>query len=126
MLCLKLEYPDNIVMLRGNHESRLLTQTYGFYDECLRHYGCSNVWQKCTEVFDFLPVAAILNGDYFCVHGGIQSGMEIEDLFELDRVKEIPQEGLFCDLMWSDPRENESLLTNPRGLGYTYTNEEVD
>ena len=52
--------------------------------------------------------------------------MEIEDLFELDRVKEIPQEGLFCDLMWSDPRENESLLTNPRGLGYTYTNEEVD
>lgn len=126
LLCLKLEYPDNVVLLRGNHESRLLTQTYGFYDECHRIYGSSSVWSMCTEVFDYLPLAAVINNQTFCVHGGIQQNMEVEDLFEIDRIREIPQEGLMCELFWSDPIEQEIQGKNPRGIGSTYSKDDVE
>ena len=61
LLSLKVRYPEHITLIRGNHESRGSTQIYGFYDECLRKYGSVNVWRYCTELFDFLPLAAVIN-----------------------------------------------------------------
>lgn len=58
-LC-KVRFKDRITILRGNHESRQITQVYGFYDECLRKYGNASVWNCFTELFDYLPMTALV------------------------------------------------------------------
>lgn len=71
LLTLKVRYPHRITILRGNHETRQVTQVYGFYDECLRKYGNSNVWKLFTDLFDYFPLTAVVENSYFCLHGGL-------------------------------------------------------
>ena len=70
LTCLKLRYPDRVQLIRGNHESRAVTQTYGFYTECVRKYGNANVWHYFTDMFDFLTLSVVIDDKIFCVHGG--------------------------------------------------------
>jgi len=62
MLSVQVRFKDRITILRGNHESRQITQVYGFYDECLRKYGNANVWKYFTDLFDYLPLTALVDG----------------------------------------------------------------
>ena len=81
LLCYKVRFPQRITLLRGNHESRQITQVYGFYDESLRKYQSAEVWKICNEIFDLLPLAAVINQKIFCVHGGLSpSALSINDV----------------------------------------------
>jgi len=96
---LKCRWPDRITILRGNHESRQITQVYGFYDECLRKYGNSKVWRYFTDAFDHLPLTALIDERIFCLHGGLSPTIEdLKAVRELDRTQEVPTDGPMCDL----------------------------
>lgn len=121
LLCYKARYPQCITLLRGNHESRQVTQVYGFYDECFRKYGSANAWKYCTEVFDYLALACLIDGTVLCVHGGLSPDITTIDQIRLiERNQEIPHEGPFCDLMWSDPDDIETWAVSQRGAGWLF------
>ena len=121
LMCLKVRYPNRIHLTRGNHESRQITQVYGFYDECMRKYGNSNVWKYFTDLFDCLPLTAVVENQIFCLHGGLSPSIEtLDNIKMLDRYQETPQEGPMCDLLWSDPEDRFGWGMSPRGAGYIF------
>jgi len=121
LMAYKARYPDKVTLLRGNHECRQITQVYGFYDECQQKYGNANVWKYCTQVFDLLTLAAIIDNRVLCVHGGLSPDIRtLDQIRVIPRQQEIPHEGPFCDLMWSDPEEIETWQISSRGAGWVF------
>jgi serine/threonine-protein phosphatase 2A catalytic subunit len=124
MVLLKARYPKRITMIRGNHESRQITQVYGFYDECLRKYGDATVWKEFTALFDTLPLSAAIENKVFCPHAGLSPSLDtVDHIQQLNRLQEIPHEGPMCDLVWSDPDDRCGWGISPRGAGYTFGND---
>lgn len=118
LICFKLKYPSHITLLRGNHESRQITMVYGFLDEVIRKYGNANAWNSCIEVFDLLPIGALVDDKILCIHGGLSPEVRtIDQIRTIERNVEIPHEGPFCDLMWSDPDTIDSFVMSNRGAG---------
>lgn len=116
-----LRYPDRVTLVRGNHESRQITQVYGFYEECQQKYGNASVWKCCCQVFDFLVLGAIVDGKVLCVHGGLSPEIRtLDQIRVIARAQEIPHEGAFCDLVWSDPEDVGTWAISPRGAGWLF------
>merc|ERR1711865_592369 len=121
LLLLKTRHPERVHILRGNHESRQITQVYGFYDECVRKYGSANVWKFFTDLFDYFPLTALVEHSVFCLHGGLSPSIDtLDHVRQLDRVQEVPHEGPMCDLLWSDPDDRSGWGISPRGAGFTF------
>ena len=121
LLLLKIRYPTRIYLTRGNHESTEITQLYGFYDECVQKFGNANVWKMFTELFNYLPISAIVNNKIFCLHGGLSPDIEtIDEIRKIDRRRDVPSSGAMCDLLWSDPEERLGWGVSPRGAGYIF------
>lgn len=121
MLLYKVRFKDRITLLRGNHESRQITQVYGFFDECVRTYSSPETWKQFTDTFDYLPLTACIENQILCQHGGLSPSLDsLDNIRQLDRIQEVPHEGPMCDLLWSDPDDRCGWGISPRGAGYTF------
>ena len=121
LLALKVRYPTKIFLLRGNHESQQVTEDYGFYEEVGRKYNDPNIYNKCLEVFCALPIAAVIDKQIFCVHGGLSPDLKsISDLDAIERKNEPPADGLFSDILWSDPEKVTGFKESQRGAGFVF------
>jgi len=120
-MVLKARYPHHVTLIRGNHETRQITQTYGFYDECQNKYGNANVWRQVCRVFDLLPIACIVDDWQLCVHGGLSPDVQtLDQIATIPRDQDVPHKGAFCDLLWSDPEEVDTWGISPRGAGWLF------
>lgn len=117
---LKILFPSHIYLLRGNHECDSLTTQYGFKNECISNFS-QNVYSKIIESFNFLPIAAILNNQIFCVHGGLSPSLKCrDDIFKLVvKTDKEPTSGVVGDLLWSDFEDYvDGFVESERGCGY--------
>ena len=121
LMCYKLKYPENFFLLRGNHECANVTRVYGFYDECKRRCNVK-IWKTFIDTFNCLPIAAIVAGKIFCVHGGLSPALShMDDIRNIARPTDVPDYGLLNDLLWSDPADMEQdWEANERGVSYCF------
>jgi serine/threonine-protein phosphatase PP1 catalytic subunit len=127
LLAYKVKYPENVFLLRGNHECASINRIYGFYDECKRRFSVK-MWKRFTELFNWLPAAAVLEHRIFCVHGGLSPQLKSLDQIEGFKMpQDIPDSGLLCDLMWSDPDvEVDGWDENDRGVSFVFGLDVID
>ena len=116
MLAYKIKYPENFFLLRGNHECASINRIYGFYDECKRRYSIK-LWKTFTDCFNCLPVAAVVDEKILCMHGGLSPDLQqLSQIQRIMRPTDVPDQGLLCDLLWSDPdKDVQGWGENDRG-----------
>ena len=127
LLAYKIKFPENFFLTRGNHECASINRIYGFYDECKKRYSIK-LWKIFTECFNCLPVAALLDDKILCMHGGLGKELEkVEQIKLLVRPSDVPEQGLLCDLLWSDPEDNpDGFGPNDRGVSVTFNADIVE
>ena len=122
LLAYKIKYEENFFILRGNHECGSINRIYGFFDECKRRYNVK-IWKHFVDLFNCLPIAASIDDKIFIVHGGLSPELKlIENLNKIMRPTDVPEEGLICDLLWSDSdsANTEGWGENDRGVSCTF------
>ena len=115
-------YPKNIVLLRGNHEFQNINETYGFFQEITDQFHNTDLYQLSNQVFNYLPMAAIISGKIFAVHGGLSP--DLKNISDINNFKK-PITNYFNtflgDLVWSDPStEKNDYYRSSRGTGVTF------
>ena len=129
LLCLKIKYPSRIFLLRGNHESEDINRMYGFYDECKRKVSL-RIYKKFCNLFNILPITALVGEKILCMHGGLAYDLKnIDQLKAIKRPTEIPDAGLLCDLVWSDPDDSlyfDFCTNKERGISVCFSKKKVE
>jgi serine/threonine-protein phosphatase PP1 catalytic subunit len=117
----KIKYPENFFILRGNHEASGINRIYGFYDECRRRYSVK-IWKTFCNTFDCLPCTAVIDDKIICMHGGLSPELQkLDQISNIRRPCDVPDTGLLCDLLWSDPDpSSDNYQHNDRGVSYTF------
>ncbi|XP_047334394.1 serine/threonine-protein phosphatase BSL1-like isoform X2 [Impatiens glandulifera] len=125
LLALKIEYPENVHLIRGNHEAADINALFGFRIECIERMGENDgiwAWTRFNQLFNHLPLAALIEKKIICMHGGI--GRSINSVEQIEKIERpITMDAgsiILMDLLWSDPTENDSvegLRPNARGPG---------
>ncbi|KRZ18400.1 Serine/threonine-protein phosphatase PP1-alpha catalytic subunit [Trichinella zimbabwensis] len=121
LLLLKILYPGSVFLLRGNHETLAVNRGYGFLEE-VRHRYSRDIYIKFNHLFNFMPVAGLISGKIFCMHGGLSKDLEsFDQIRSIERPVEIPLQGLLADLLWSDPDRNiKGWEISARNVGYVF------
>lgn len=121
LLAYKIKYPENFFLLRGNHECASINRIYGFYDECKRRHTIK-LWKIFTDCFNCLPIAALVDDKILCMHGGLSPELvKIDTIKNIVRPTDVPDTGLLCDLLWSDPdKDVNEWGENDRGVSFTF------
>uniref|UniRef100_A0A251U734 Serine/threonine-protein phosphatase n=2 Tax=Helianthus annuus TaxID=4232 RepID=A0A251U734_HELAN len=121
LLAYKIKYPNNFFLLRGNHECASINRIYGFYDECKRRFNVK-LWKTFSDCFNCMPVAALIDEKILCMHGGLSPDLNsLDQIKNLRRPTDVPDSGLLCDLLWSDPcNDVKGWGMNDRGVSYTF------
>jgi serine/threonine-protein phosphatase PP1 catalytic subunit len=121
LLAYKIKFPENFFLLRGNHECASINRIYGFYDECKRRYNI-RLWKTFTDTFNCMPIASIIDDKIFCMHGGLSPELQsMDQIRKIMRPTDVPDSGLLCDLLWSDPEEGiTGWGENDRGVSFTF------
>ncbi|OHS93765.1 Ser/Thr protein phosphatase [Tritrichomonas foetus] len=125
LLLLARQYPNNIFLLRGNHEFRHVNGSHGFKEAVCARYS-EELYEKYNQAFDYLPFAATIDNNYFCVHGGLSKRlMKLRSLSELNEIIKLPfkddNDKFISDLVWSDPVDwAVEYISSQRGRGHRY------
>lgn len=127
LIAYKIKYPKDVYLLRGNHESENVCKVYGFYDECKKRVSLK-AWKLFCNLFDHLPLSALIDNKILCMHGGISKELiTISQLKAFKRPLEVPEIGLVCDLLWADPFENSvGWGPNERGVSFTFNSKVLE
>ncbi|XP_062217165.1 serine/threonine-protein phosphatase 5-like [Phragmites australis] len=121
LFAFKCLYPRAMYLARGNHESKSMNKIYGFEGEVKSKLSDIFV-ELFAEVFCCLPLAHVINNKVFVVHGGLFSvdGVKLSDIRAIDRFREPPEEGLMCEILWSDPQPQLGRGPSKRGVGLSF------
>ena len=128
LLSYKIKYDENFFLLRGNHECGSINRIYGFFDECKRRYNVK-LWKSFVDLFNCLPIAASIDDKILLVHGGLSPELKkVEQLQKIVRPTDIPEDGLLCDILWSDPDINVKgdWGPNDRGVSVTFSQKTLE
>lgn len=122
LLAMMCKFPNNFFLLRGNHEFANVNRQYGFREEIQIVYRSQELWENFQDAFDWLPLAAIVNNQIFCVHGGLSPSLhKIETINAIQRPIRKYENSLISDLVWSDPNDKiQDFSENHRGSGVFY------
>lgn len=122
LFALQYAYPNNIIMLRGNHEFDHVNQVYGFYDEVILQTGKEVLWNEINSVFHWMPIAAVISDSIFCVHGGLSPALKSpQQLYGLQRPMTQYDDYMVSDVLWSDPSNTDKdYIRSTRGSGVAY------